>query len=654
MKLTVAAVGVPTKNDHVGDAVKKMNLPSLLIMVLGVCASSFSQADATSQNQPQTLAPGYGALEFTAPEPGTYQLPILGNAADGKLLNTQNNAISLHSLLGDKVVLLSFIYSSCSDVNGCPLATAVLHKIKNRLKKEPELVGKLRMLTISFNPEHDTPDVMQQYAHSFQSDGVDWQFLTTKSEQDLQPLLANYKQNVQKVFDAEGHFTGTFSHQLRVYLIDRNKQIRNIYSVDFLHPDTLINDIKTLLKTPADTEATQHLPTAAVYSAGDNKTGYEQDSYQTHSIALAERKGHATDLTKTYRKPPLGLGAVPVPVDNPSSKAKISLGRQLFYDRRLSLNNTFSCAMCHIPEQGLTNNEMATAVGIEGRTVRRNSPTLYNIAYAKTLFHDSRENNLEQQVWGPLLAHNEMGNPSIGVVVDKIKSIADYNRQFTRIFGKGPGMETIGMAIASYERSLNSANSAFDRWYFGHDKSALNAQEQRGFKLFTGKANCASCHSIAKNHALFTDHDNHNTGIGYREAMSKPSDTQPLQVAPGVYLNVASSLIAKVSAAKTNDLGRYEITQDPQDRWKYKTPTLRNISLTAPYMHNGSLTTLREVVEFYNRGGVTNENLDPLIKPLQLTEAEVDDLVAFLPTLTGDNVQELVADAFAAPVGDSQ
>ncbi|NOU15291.1 MAG: c-type cytochrome [Methylococcaceae bacterium] len=628
---------------------QQSNLPSLLVALFLVCASSLSPADDT-----QTLAPGYGALEFTAPEPGTYQLPALGNAADGKLLNTQNNAISLHSLLGDKVVLLSFIYSSCSDVNGCPLATAVLHKIKTRLKKEPELVGKLRMLTISFNPEHDTPTVMQQYAQGFQDQDVDWHFLTTKSEQDLQPLLDSYKQNIQKVFDADGHFTGTFSHQLRVYLIDRNKQIRNIYSVSFLHPDTLINDVKTLLQTPLKPTQPEHLPTAALYSAGDNKAGYEQDSYQTHSIALAERKGQASDLTRTIRKPPLGLGAVPVPVDNPVNKAKISLGRQLFYDRRLSLNNTFSCAMCHIPEQGFTNNEMATAVGIEGRTVRRNSPTLYNIAYANALFHDSRETTLEQQVWAPLLAHNEMGNPSIGVVVEKIKSIADYKQQFERVFGKGPNMETIGMAIASYERSLNSANSAFDRWYFGHEKAAIDEQAQRGFQLFTGKANCSSCHRIDKNRALFSDDDNHNTGIGYRDAMNTPSASQPLQVAPGVYLNVDSSVIAKVSAAKANDLGRYEITQDPQDRWKYKTPSLRNINLTAPYMHNGSLTTLREVVEFYNRGGVANENLDSLIKPLQLTEAEIDDLTAFLQTLTGDNVQELVADAFAAPVGDSR
>ncbi len=628
---------------------QQSNLPSLLVALFLVCASSLSPADDT-----QTLAPGYGALEFTAPEPGTYQLPALGNADNGKLLDTQNNAISLHSLLGDKVVLLSFIYSSCSDVNGCPLATAVLHKIKTRLTKEPELVGKLRMLTISFNPEHDTPTVMQQYAQGFQDQDVDWHFLTTKSEQDLQPLLDSYKQNIQKVFDADGHFTGTFSHQLRVYLIDRNKQIRNIYSVSFLHPDTLINDVKTLLQTPLKPTQPEHLPTAALYSAGDNKAGYEQDNYQTHSIALAERKGQATDLTKTFRKPPLGLGAVPVPTDNPSNKAKISLGRQLFYDRRLSLNNTFSCAMCHIPEQGFTSNEMATAVGIEGRTVRRNSPTLYNIAYAKTLFHDSRETTLEQQVWGPLLAHNEMGNPSIGVVVEKIKSIANYKLQFEHVFGKGPGMETIGMAIASYERSLNSANSAFDRWHFGHEKGTIDEQAQRGFQLFTGKANCSSCHRIDKNRALFSDHENHNTGIGYRDAMSTPTESQPLQVAPGVYLNVDSSVIAKVSAAKANDLGRYEITQDPQDRWKYKTPTLRNISLTAPYMHNGSLTTLREVVEFYNRGGVANENLDPLIKPLQLTEAEIDDLTAFLQTLTGDNVQELVADAFAAPVGDSR
>ena len=150
--------------------------------------------------------------------------------------------------MGDKVVLLSFIYSTCSDVNGCPLATSVLHKIKNRLKKEPELASKLRLVTLSFNPEHDTPEMMQRYGQELQGKGVEWRFLTSRSEQDLQPILDHYKQNIQKVYDAQGKFTGTFSHILRVYLIDKNKQLRNIYSVAFLHPDTLINDIKTLLQ----------------------------------------------------------------------------------------------------------------------------------------------------------------------------------------------------------------------------------------------------------------------------------------------------------------------------------------------------------------------------------------------------------------------
>ncbi|MDD1614006.1 MAG: photosynthetic protein synthase I, partial [Methylococcaceae bacterium] len=465
--------------------------------------------------------------------------------------------------------------------------------------------------------------------------------------------------NIQKIYDAQGKFTGTFSHILRVYLIDKNKQLRNIYSVAFLHPDTLINDIKTLLQTEPKQAAAhfrgqKNIARSDVYSPGDNKLNYEHTDYQTHSIALTDRAGQATNLLKTVKKPPLGLPAVPVPANNPLTKEKISLGRKLFYDRRLSLNNTFSCAMCHVPEQGFTSNEMATAVGIEGRTVRRNSPTLYNIAYAQSLFHDSRETTLEQQIWAPLLAHNEMANPSIGYVIEKINNSADYNGLFKKAFGKEPGMETIGMAIASYERTLNSANSAFDRWYYGKDEQALDAKAQRGFKLFNGKANCSSCHTINRNHALFTDNNNHNTGIGYADAMGKTDKTQRVQVAPGVYVDVAATLITTVAETKPNDLGRYEITQKPEDRWKYKTPSLRNVSLTGPYMHNGVFASLQQVVEFYNRGGIVNENLDPLIKPLNLTALEMADLTAFLESITGDNVKELVADAFAAPIGDAE
>ncbi|MDD1627831.1 MAG: SCO family protein [Methylococcaceae bacterium] len=637
----------------------QLNLLKILLVILSVFAIDYAHADAKPPAQPQILAPGYGTLEFSAPEPGSYTLPVLGLAADGKVLDTQSNPLTLHSLMGDKIVLLSFIYSTCSDINGCPLATTVLQKIKNRLKKEPVLAEQLRLITLSFNPEHDTPEMMQHYGQALQDKGVEWRFLTTQSEQDLQPILEHYKQNIQKTYDARGEFTGTFSHILRVYLIDKNKQLRNIYSVAFLHPDTLINDIKTLLQTEpkqvtAGFNGQKNIISPDLYAPGDNKSNYERSDYQTHSIALTDRVGQATNLLKTVKNPPLGLPAVPVPANNPITKEKINLGRKLFYDRRLSLNNTFSCAMCHVPEQGFTNNEMATAVGIEGRTVRRNSPTLYNIAYAQSLFHDSRETTLEQQIWAPLLAHNEMANPSIGYVIEKINNSADYNGLFKKVFGKEPGMETIGMAIASYERTLNSANSAFDRWYYGKDEQALDAKAQRGFKLFNGKANCSNCHSISRNHTLFTDNNNHNTGIGYADAMSKTDKTQPVQVAPGVYVDVATSLITAVAETKPNDLGRYEITQKPEDRWKYKTPSLRNVSLTAPYMHNGAFSTLQQVVEFYNRGGIANENLDPLIKPLNLTALETADLTAFLESLTGDNIKELVADAFAAPVGDME
>ena len=631
----------------------------ILLLIFVIPRSVYLSADNTPINL-QILAPGYESLKFTPPSPGTYELPPLGPAADGEVLDSEGRVKQLHTLMGDKLVLLSFIYATCSDVNGCPLATAVFQKIKTRLQHQPGLANKLRLLTLSFNPEHDTPEVMKHYGQGLSDEHIDWQFLTTQSELQLEPILARYKQGIQKVYDKKGRNTGTFSHILRVYLIDKNKQIRNIYSVSFLHADTLINDIKTLAQeefgTPKPSE--EHLSEVASYTTGDNKFAYENSNYQTNSVALTDRIGHQTDLIRTINQPPLGLPPVPIPGENTATKEKIALGRKLFYDRRLSLNNTFSCAMCHIPEQGFTSNEMATAVGIEGRTVRRNSPTLYNVAYFRTLFHDGRESTLEQQVWGPLLAHNEMANPAIGSLIDKINQYPDYNKQFQQVFGKQAGMETVGMAIASYERTLNSGNSAFDRWYFGKNKSALDDQAKSGFNLFTGKAGCSSCHTVTSSHALFTDNDFHNTGIGYIEAMNKSAakdvSSQRVQLAPGQYVDVASSIIDAVSGTVPNDLGRYEVTQKPEDRWKYKTPSLRNIRLTAPYMHNGSLVTLLEVVQFYNQGGHANENIDPLLKPLLLSPIEMDQLIAFLESLNGDNVEDLVLDAYAAPIGDTK
>jgi cytochrome c peroxidase len=334
--------------------------------------------------------------------------------------------------------------------------------------------------------------------------------------------------------------------------------------------------------------------------------------------------------------------------------AKINLGRKLFYDRRLSFNNTFSCAICHVPEQGFTSNELATSVGVEGRSVRRNAPTLYNVAYAQQLFHDGRETTLEQQVWGPLLAHNEMANPSIGHVIEKINNNPDYKNLFEAAFKRPASMETLGMALASYERTLNAADSPFDRWHYGNDTNAINPAAQKGYQLFTGKAGCINCHTLSEQNALFTDQHLHNTGIGFAQSMEKTPETSKIQIAPGVFADVSSTAIQSVAETKANDLGQYEITQNPAHRWRYKTPSLRNVSLTAPYMHNGSLATLRDVINLYNQGGIANENLDPLIKPLHLQPQEIEDLIAFLQSLTGSNVQALVADAFAAPIGEAE
>jgi len=622
------------------------------IFIALLMTALFYGGNLSAEPAQSNLAPGYSPLTFNAPAVASYSLPVIDKAADGEILTTAKQTRHLHELMSDKIVLLSFIYSTCSDVNGCPLATMVFHKIKQRLMKEPELAGKLRLLTLSFNPEQDTPEAMDKYAQSFISDKVDWQFLTTQSEQQLQPILDQYQQSIQKVYDEKGQFTGTFSHILRVYLIDTRKQVRNIYSVSFLHADTLINDVKTLLAEVHTQNPKVVNENKVLFKPGDNKQNYAQQGYKTQSIALNQRQGKATDLYANTQQIPLGLPPLPAPQNNRITKDKIALGRKLFYDRRLSLNNTFSCAMCHIPEQGFSSHEMATAVGIEGRSVGRNSPTLYNVAYAKLLFHDGRENSLEQQVWAPLLAHNEMGNPSIGYVIDKIKSLSDYAGLFEKSFAKEPDMLNIGQAISSYERSLNSANSPFDQWFFGKKANSVNDAVQHGYQLFTGKAACSTCHTLNDDFALLTDHQFHNTGIGYRESMLKEPEKQTVQVAPGVFIKVDRQDLSAISETKANDLGRYEITQDPQDRWKYKTPSLRNIDLTAPYMHNGSLSSLEEVIRFYNQGGVDNENLDSLIKPLNLTEIEINDLAEFLQALTGSNVPELVSDAYAAPIGN--
>lgn len=354
------------------------------------------------------------------------------------------------------------------------------------------------------------------------------------------------------------------------------------------------------------------------------------------------------------RTPPLGLPAVPVPRDNPPTAGRIALGRKLFFDRRLSHNGTMSCAMCHVPEQGFTNNELATPIGVNGRSIRRNAPTVLNVAYQKSMFHDGRDTSLETQVIGPLVSHDELANPSIGYVVEKIKAMADYDGLFEAAFGGAATIGRIGQAIASWERGLLAGDSAFDRWRYGGQGDALTEQQRRGFGLFSGRAGCAACHLIGDDHALFTDHAFHDTGLGYRaEARDRQGGgTVSVEIAPGVFTDIDRAVVDSVGEPRKADLGRYEVSRDPNDLWRFKTPSLRNVAVTGPYMHDGSMNSLHEVVRFYNRGGVPHEGLDPLIRPLGLSDDEIGALVAFLEALTAGNIAELAADARSVRIGN--
>lgn len=370
------------------------------------------------------------------------------------------------------------------------------------------------------------------------------------------------------------------------------------------------------------------------------------------AVALHEAAWDEKALAR-YESPPFGLPPVPTPKDNPPTPEKIALGRKLFFDRRLSFNNTMSCGMCHVPEQGFTNNELATPVGVEGRSLRRNAPTIVNAAYSEHIFHDGRDTSLETQVINPLLARDEMANPSMGWLIGKVEGLPDYDGMFESAFGGGPTTDRIGKAIASWERTILAANSPFDRWYYGGEKDALSPEAKRGFELFRGEARCISCHQIGTGHALFTDNSFHDTGIGYANAESGRNESPvPVEVAPGQVIPFSRKLIRSISEPRPPDLGRFEVTTDPRDKWRFKTPGLRNVSLTAPYMHDGSLRTLEDVVRFYARGGIPHEGLDPLIQPLELTNEEVAALVAFLESLTSPGIDELQADARSVAVGD--
>ncbi len=384
---------------------------------------------------------------------------------------------------------------------------------------------------------------------------------------------------------------------------------------------------------------------------GDSREGYESVSYITDSKVVIQTLGERQPLYELSVTPPLGLPAVTRQLD----PAEIDLGRQLFFDRSLSKNETLSCAMCHIPEQGFTQNELATPVGHLGKGVRRNVPSLYNVAFVEDLFLDGRERSLETQIWSPLLAENEMANDSREAVLAKLALNGLYRERFAETFEEGLTEKTLGRALAAYQRALLSGDSPFDRWYFGDEELSAKpgsvtddypALAARGFTVFQDKG-CASCHRINDSSALFTDGQFHNTGTGYRRAgraLRPPS----VQLAPGIF--VMPTVDAETETF--TDEGRYEVTGLESDKWRYRTPSLRNIALTGPYMHDGSIATLEAVVAFYAMGGGGDPAQDPRTRSMQLTQPDQAALVTFLETLTSSHVDALVSDARSVTIGE--
>ena len=343
----------------------------------------------------------------------------------------------------------------------------------------------------------------------------------------------------------------------------------------------------------------------------------------------------------------LGLPLAIHPQENSPTKAKITLGRKLFFDRRLSINKTMSCAMCHIPEQAFTNWELRTAVGVEGRTVKRNAPSLLNVGFYDVLFHDGRDTMLETQFVGPLTARNEMANPSVGMVIKLLRDLTEYQALFMEAFASKATLDNVGRSLASYQRSLIASNSPFDQWYYNGAENSLTQSEKNGFDIFTNKAGCVSCHNIEPSSAFFSDNEFHDIGYGWmREKLRQAPPTKTkVSVTSSITFEIDQKIIDTVGLPSEADLGRYEVTEKPEDRWKYRTSSLRNVAVTPPYMHDGGLSSLREVIEFYNQGGGGHALQDSRVHPLNLSEQEKIDLENFLKSLTSNELSCLIAEA---------
>ena len=345
-------------------------------------------------------------------------------------------------------------------------------------------------------------------------------------------------------------------------------------------------------------------------------------------------------LSSVMAKAPLGLPEVTIPLNNQQSPAKKALGKRLFFDTRLSADGTISCASCHKPELALTDG-FTTAIGIKGQTGARNTPTAMNAVYYTSFFVDGRADSLETQALGPLTNPIEHGLRDYQSILKLLQTDIKYAWLVKQAFDIEPDQvskQHIGLAIASYERTLISADTLFDRFLYGEDDQALSASAQRGLRVFQRKGNCANCHEITLHHALFTDNRFYNLGVGFDKI--KPKFMEFLEAYKKADTGEKINPLEVYNSQQQSEFGRYAVTGVITDIGRFKTPTLRNIVLTAPYMHDGSQKTLEEVVEYYNKGGDKNPFLDPAIFPLELTDQEKKDLVEFLKALTSPQFEK--------------
>ncbi|MBI3561435.1 MAG: c-type cytochrome [Gammaproteobacteria bacterium] len=344
---------------------------------------------------------------------------------------------------------------------------------------------------------------------------------------------------------------------------------------------------------------------------------------------------------------PLGLPPVPIPANNPQSSEKVKLGEKLFKDPRFSTTSSVSCSTCHDENKAFTDSPKTVSEGINQLKGTRNAPTVLNAAYMRTLFWDGREPDLEGQAGQPFLNPVEMGLKDYTPILTIVRNDPQYAASFKSVFGKSGDQITINevtKAIASFERTKISANSRFDRFYFGGDSKALDAAEQRGFTVFMTQGRCVSCHTIAQTHALFTDNRFHNLNVGFDRINQ---DVRELATEFSKAKQAGTKVdIAVLGNKNTSELGRFAVDDQWSDMGAFKTPTLRNVEATAPYMHDGSLKTLEDVVDFYNNGGLVKKE-DTVnafqsggIRPLNLDDQQKKDLVAFLKTLTSPEIQK--------------